>query len=127
MKLNLSLCKLCGLGAKNGSSRKFFLSAAVAASGAIWTPLPPQDAEFLEPSIQNEVDHAVSRADAALAAETASTSRTDGVCATLPIATNGLDKAEMAIRLVSCQRADGRWFSGTNDVTRTVLELLRSL
>ena len=76
--------------------------------------------EVLEPSVQNEVDHALSRA-AELPTNLVSS-------AVLPVAwTNGLSASAMAIRLVSRQRADGRWVDGTNDVTRAAVETLERL
>ena len=41
--------------------------------------------------------------------------------------TNGLSRTAVAIRLVSMQRADGRWMEGTNDVTSAALRMLREL
>ena len=41
--------------------------------------------------------------------------------------TNGLSATEIAIKLVSSQRADGRWLSGTNDVTAAAIQILLSL
>ena len=41
--------------------------------------------------------------------------------------TNGLSATAIAIKLVSSQRADGRWFSGTNDVTDAAIQILLSL
>ncbi len=79
-------------------------------------------AEVLEPSVRNEVEHALSRAPkdfpAALSAEVRA--------AYLASVTNGA-ATEVAIRLVSAQRADGRWLCGTNDVTAAALELLRGM
>ena len=41
--------------------------------------------------------------------------------------TNGLTRTEIALKLVSAQKSDGRWLSGTNDVTSAALEILKSL
>lgn len=82
---------------------------------------PLSDENFLEPSVQNEVDHALSIApedappvNAALKAED-------------PLKTNSLSKTAIAIALVSAQNSDGRWTSGTNDVTRLAVEILEGL
>lgn len=78
--------------------------------------------EVLEPSVQNEVDHALSRAfDFA--------SFTGKVChAEIPADwTNGLSATAKAIKLISLQNAEGRWLSGTNDVTRSARSILQSL
>lgn len=76
--------------------------------------------DVLEPSVQNEVDHAISMGERALASETNSLPRD-------VFGTNGLDNTAIALKLVSSQGPDGRWRSGTNDVTRLALEILRSL
>lgn len=82
--------------------------------------------DILEPSVRNEVDHALGLAARHLAA--ADVSATNAVAeVSLPFPTNGLSATEIAIRLVSSQRADGGWLAGTNDVTRMVVELLESL
>ena len=73
--------------------------------------------EFLEPSIQNEVDHAISRAPTNMP-ETA---------VSADFGTNGLNRSAIAIKLVSTQKSSGRWFIGTNDVTAAAIRILRSL
>ncbi len=135
--------------------------------------------DVLEPSVRNEVDHALSLAAAAMstnsptaaaprpiaaaatnsppAASTpspfaiaATNSPTAAASTSSPIAqpttnafafvasptnavpgdifgTNGLSATEIAIKLVSSQRADGRWLSGTNDVTAAAIQILFSL
>ena len=138
--------------------------------------------DVLEPSVRNEVDHALSLAAAAMSTNSpaaavstpspiaaaatnsptaaASTSSPFAIAATnsptaaastsSPIAqpttnafafvasptnavpgdifgTNGLSATEIAIKLVSSQRADGRWLSGTNDVTAAAIQILLSL
>ena len=77
-------------------------------------PIAADDA--LEPSVCNEVAHAVSVAPT-----------NAPVTALLPFDTNALTRTQLAVRLVSSQRADGRWFSGTNDVTYSALKILNSL
>lgn len=94
--------------------------AAHAASAAI-TAQPLVGEDVLEPSVVHEVEHALARGEEALlrfdaAAESADVS-----------AFAGLKGTPLALRLVSAQRADGRWLSGTNDITYAVTKLLRDL
>ena len=83
---------------------------------AVITAQPLVNEDVLEPSVRNEVRHALSLAP------------TNAPTATLlPVSTNGLNRTQLAIRLVSAQKADGRWFVGTNDVTSVATELLKEL
>ena len=83
---------------------------------AVITAQPLVNEDVLEPSVRNEVRHALSLAP------------TNAPAATLlPVSTNGLNRTQLAIRLVSAQKADGRWFIGTNDVTSAATELLKEL
>ena len=83
---------------------------------AVITAQPLVNEDVLEPSVRNEVCHALSLAP------------TNAPAATLlPVPTNGLNRTQLAIRLVSAQKADGRWFVGTNDVTSVATELLKEL
>ena len=78
------------------------------------TAQPLVNEDILEPSVRNEVRHALSLAP------------TNALAATIPPAwTNGQNRTRIAIRLVSAQRADGRWFVGTNDVTSAAVEILK--
>ena len=87
--------------------------AAVLAVSLTAQPLVNED--VLEPSVRNEVRHALSLAPANALATTS-----------VPSAwTNGQNRTEVAVRLVSAQRADGRWFVGTNDVTAAAVEVLK--
>ena len=80
------------------------------------TAQPLVNENVLEPSVRNEVCHALSLAP------------TNVPAATVPAAwTNGQDRTRIAIRLVSAQKADGRWLDGTNDVTSAAVGLLRDL
>jgi len=81
---------------------------------------PLVDSNVLEPSVQNEVDHALSRAPKE------GVERVEGV-GRLPFLTNGMSRTDIAIRLVSEQKADGRWCVGTNDVTAAAIGILKSL
>ena len=81
---------------------------------AVITAQPLVNEDVLEPSVRNEVRHALSLAP------------TNAPTATLlPVPTNGLIRTQLAIRLVSAQKADGRWFVGTNDVTSAAVSLLK--
>ena len=83
---------------------------------AVITAQPLVNEDVLEPSVCNEVCHALSLAPTNAPAATR-----------LPVPTNGLNRTQLAIRLVSAQKADGRWFVGTNDVTSAATELLKEL
>ena len=83
---------------------------------AVITAQPLVNEDVLEPSVRNEVRHALSLAP------------TNAPAATLlPVPTNGLNRTQLAIRLVSAQKADGRWFVGTNDVTSAAVSLLKEV
>ena len=78
------------------------------------TAQPLVNENVLEPSVRNEVRHALSLAP------------TNAPAATIPpVWTNGQNRTQIAIRLVSAQRADGRWLVGTNDVTSAAVEILK--
>ena len=80
------------------------------------TAQPLVNEDVLEPSVRNEVRHALSLAP------------TNAPVATVPPAwTNGQNRTQVAIRLVSAQRADGRWLVGTNDVTFAAVKTLKEL
>ena len=83
---------------------------------AVITAQPLVNEDVLEPSVRNEVRHALS---------VAPTNAPPAVM--LPIPTNGLNRTQIAIGLVSAQKGDGRWFVGTNDVTFAAVELLKEL
>lgn len=74
--------------------------------------------ETLEPSVLNEVEHAL----AAAPAETNAVSAAGDV-----FATNGLPAAEVAIRLVSLQRGDGRWLVNGTNFTAEAVRILESV
>ena len=98
------------------------LHVALLLSVLVAQPLANED--VLEPSVENEVAHALSRAPRAVAAQSPSPAERAFVGL---YATNGLSASAAAIRLVSSQQADGRWRAGTNDVTRAAVALLRRL
>ena len=90
---------------------------------AAFIPAPPAVSEdVLEPSVANEVEHALDRAPADLPPAAA-----DFAVLAAAWPTNGLSRNALAIRLVSAQGADGRWRSGTNDVTAAAAAILRGL
>ncbi len=101
-----------------------FLSAALVSV----QPLVSED--VLEPSIQNEVDHAVSMApqDAWVTATNAAPILVTVDASQVDLfGTNGLSSTEIALKLITTQGADGRWCKGTNDVTAVALRILGSL
>ena len=82
--------------------------------------------DVLEPSVRNEVDHALARAAEVGRATEKSTAVAS--TASVPSAwTNGLSATAIALKFVSSQRADGHWFDGTNDVTGSVVQVLEKL
>jgi len=100
------------------------------ALAATITAHPLANDDFLEPSVRNEVDHALDVARAALAARGTNATcaaSTRAPCEIWPFTTNGTSRTGIAIRIVSNQQDDGRWTCGTNDVTAAAIELLESL
>ena len=92
------------------------LKALAIACAATITAQPLVNEDVLEPSVRNEVRHALSLAP------------TNAPVATIPPAwTNGQNRTQVAIRLVSAQKADGRWLVDTNDVTSAAVELLKEV
>ena len=92
------------------------LKAPVIALAVSITAQPLVNEDVLEPSVRNEVSHALSLAPTNAPAATI-----------LPAWTNGQNRTQIAIRLVSAQRADGRWLVGTNDVTSAAVKTLKEL
>ena len=90
------------------------LKALTIAFAVTITAQPLVNEDILEPSVRNEVRHALSLAP------------TNAPAATVPpVWTNGQNRTQIAIRLVSAQKADGRWLVGTNDMTSAAVELLK--
>ena len=81
---------------------------------------PLVNEDVLEPSVLNEVEHALAVAPKAQATA-------NGVPEFLTDVTNAANRTQLAIRLVSRQGADGRWRQGTNDVTAAAVRLLEEL
>lgn len=92
------------------------MKGCIISLGVVLTAQPLVNEEVLEPSVCNEVEHALARAPT-----NAPPSRI------LPVDTNGMSRTAIAIALVSSQKSDGRWRVGTNDVTAAAVDLLRSL
>ena len=92
------------------------LKALAVALAVTITAQPLVNEDVLEPSVRNEVCHALSLAPTNAPAATI-----------LPAWTNGLNRTQIAIRLVSLQKADGRWLVGTNDVTSAAIEILKEV
>lgn len=96
------------------------IDAIVALAAAI--PIQPLvSPEVLEPSVLNEVEHAISRAPecaVAAAATNAAAARVEG------LVPPGATATDAAVRLVSSQRRDGRWLDGTNDCTVAAVRML---
>ncbi len=89
---------------------------------------PLVDADVLEISVRNEVDHALNVAPTNVVpfCRLPDTVRLFSLTNDF-FGTNGLTKTDIAIKLISSQRSDGRWRVGTNDVTSVALEILRRL
>ena len=85
---------------------------------------PTVSPDVLEPSVRNEVDHALNRAPAAAATNDFASA---DIAFARHYATNGLSATDVALRLVTSQRADGTWRVGTNDVTAAAVQILRTL
>ena len=86
--------------------------------GAAITAQPLVNEEILEPSVANEVWHAISRSPTNAPPATAEAQSRAFAW------TNGLSRSAIAVRLVSEQRSDGRWICGTNDVTAAAVRIL---
>ena len=101
---------------------KFVLAMLFAATFGV-RPMPRTDGP-LEPSVRNEVDHAVDLAEAWLAGRPAETNAVTGDL----FRTNGLAREAVALKLVSLQRGGGWWCFPTNTApTRLAVEILKGL
>ena len=89
---------------------------------AVITAQPLANPEVLEPSVQNEVDHALSVASTNAVPPTAA-----GLEFARLYATNGLDATQRAITLISSQRDDGTWLWRGTNVTPVAVRLLRQV
>lgn len=78
----------------------------------------------LEPSVRNEVDRALDRAESWLRTRPSCTNAVSGDI----FATNGLAAGDVAIRLVSMQKGEGWWITPTNSApTRLAVDILKGL
>lgn len=75
--------------------------------------------DTLEPSVLNEVEHALAVAPA----DTDAAVRAAGDV----FATNGLSVTAIAVRLVSLQKSDGRWRVGGTNFTHEAVRILESV
>lgn len=101
---------------------KFVFAMLFAAAFGV-RPMPRAEGP-LEPSVQNEVDHAVTLAEAWLATRQTDTNTVSGDL----FRTNGLTREAVALRLVSQQRGGGWWGAPTNAApTRLAVEILKGL
>lgn len=101
---------------------KFVLAMLFAATIGV-RPMPQADGP-LEPSVQNEVDHAVDLAEAWLARH----SDTNAVPRDDLFKTNGLPRERIALKLISAQRGEGWWMMSTNAApTKLAVEILKGL
>lgn len=101
---------------------KLFLAAA------FMTAQPLVDENILEPSIMNEVEHALSIAPTNSIPLKDAPEEFRLFCATNDFfATNSLSATDIAIKLVSTQKSDGRWLVGTNDVTAVAKDILEKM
>jgi len=99
------------------------LSLPLVAAAAFMVAQPLVDEDVLEPSLENEVLHALDIAPT----NAPPCAMSSGEAVAALVGTNRISATERAIRLISSQRADGRWIVGTNDVTRAAVDLLGSL
>jgi len=92
---------------------------ALTIGAVLITAQPLVDEDVLEPSVQNEVDHALSRAPTNDVPVTAATQAFARLWET-----NGASATALAIALVSSQGSDGRWIYLGEDVTPAATSLL---
>ncbi len=85
------------------------------------TAQPLVDEDVLEPSVQNEVDHALNVAPTNVVAVTQAS-----IDFHMLYSTNAMSATERAISLVSSQRHDGRWLFRGEDVTPVAVHHLKS-
>jgi hypothetical protein len=102
-------------------------------------PIAHEEAAMLEPSIQNEVDHAVSSGERWLKANASlpgdiyeaadnGTNKISSLAKKIFDSTNSLTRTRIAINLISSQRADGWWICPTNAApTRAAIQILKGL
>lgn len=84
------------------------------------TAQPLVDDEVLEPSVQNEVDHALNVAPTNVVVVTQASIDFNEL-----YKTNAMSATERAISLVSSQKRDGRWLYDGKDVTPVAIHHLK--
>ena len=84
---------------------------------------PPANPDILEPSIQNEVDHALAIVPVRPAETNLAVIAVQREFARI-YATNGMNRTERAIALVSAQK-NGEWFYRGTNVTEAAVKLLQ--
>ena len=95
-------------------------SAVAALLAALFVQIPADPDGPLEPSVMNEVVHALGRAPECCA--------TNAPVAFGDIfATNGLSASAVAVSLVSRQGSDGRWIVDGTNATAEAVSILSSL
>lgn len=95
------------------------MKTALAILGLTISASPLVNEDVLEPSVENEVEHALAVApsnEVALAEAALAAPEYSPPLAALGV-TGSVTRTALAVKLVSEQRADGRWLAGTNDVT----------
>ena len=95
------------------------MKTALAILGLTISASPLVSEDVLEPSVENEVEHALAVAPSNEVARAAAAVAAPAYAPPLAElgATGAVTRTALAVKLVSEQRADGRWLSGTNDVT----------
>ena len=97
-------------------------------SMTLLAPTALVDDDVLEPSVQNEVDHALDIVPTNIVKIADYPDDFRIFCTTNDFfGTNGLSHTEIAIKLISSQKSGGVWVYGTNDVTSVAVEILKRL
>ena len=101
---------------------------ALVLSMTLLAPTALVDDDVLEPSVQNEVDHALDIVPMNIVKIADYSDDFRIFCTTNDFfGTNGLSHTEIAIKLISSQKSGGVWVYGTNDVTSVAVEILKRL
>ena len=102
-----------------------FIPTALAAAAISAQPI--SDGSILEPSVENEVAHALSRIPPGAAGVSQGAAARAAAATNDVFSTNGLNATAIAVKLVSSQNSEGRWIVGTNDFTAVASDILESL
>ena len=104
------------------------LLAALVLLVTLVAPTTLVDDDVLEPSVRNEVDHALDLVPTNMVKFVDYPADFKAFCTTNDFfGTNGLTRTDIAIKLISNQKSGGRWNYGTNDVTAVAVEVLKGL